>query len=214
MTCDRYGKLEKLYISFPRAFWLGSQQEHDTASLTADCPFPTSFHDPEYGFYPPGLPSNLVILSLAHLPPSVRHPTLLLYIHGPCGTKMAQSIIGLEQNSTDYNKTIDRFARPYYSKLPNYNQKDPDCSPTALLASAWQADRLAGNGSYSNGQAGSTQLDVDLEVLRESGGLGENRGLWFAGEHTAPVQNLATTTGAYISGQRVAEEILKERSGR
>lgn len=38
------------------------------------------------------------------------------------------------------------------------------------------------------------QLDKDIEALRK--GCPE-RGVWFAGEHTAPFVALGTTTGAY-----------------
>ncbi len=48
------------------------------------------------------------------------------------------------------------------------------------------------------------QLDKDIEALRE--GCPE-RGLWFAGEHTAPFVALGTTTGAYWSGEAVAERV-------
>ena len=33
-------------------------------------------------------------------------------------------------------------------------------------------------------------------------------GLWFAGEHTAPFVALGTSTGAYWSGEKVAERIM------
>lgn len=166
------------------------------------------FHDPTYGNYPHGLPSNVVVISLADLPEDCNHPTLLLYLHGPCGTKMVRSIEGLEPGSADYRQTIDEFARPYYSRLPNYSVERDDCVPSVLFASAWQADKWAGNGSYSGLQVGQAHLDADLDVLRDGAGLGESRGLWFAGEHTAPNEYLATTTGAYITGKRAADRIL------
>lgn len=53
---------------------------------------------------------------------------------------------------------------------------------------------------------GEVQLDSDIEALRE--GCPE-RGVWFAGEHTAPFIALGTTTGAYWSGEGVAERILE-----
>ena len=48
-------------------------------------------------------------------------------------------------------------------------------------------------------------LDGDIEALR-CGVPG--RGVWFAGEHTAPFVALGTVTGAYWSGEKVAGRIL------
>lgn len=46
----------------------------------------------------------------------------------------------------------------------------------------------------------------DVEVLRH--GVPE-RGVWFAGEHTAPFIASGTTTGAYWSGEAVGERIAE-----
>lgn len=48
-------------------------------------------------------------------------------------------------------------------------------------------------------------IDEDIEVLRQ--GCPE-RGIWFAGEHTAPFVALGTVTGAYWSGEAVARRVL------
>ncbi len=50
------------------------------------------------------------------------------------------------------------------------------------------------------------QLDKDIEALRE--GCPE-RGIWFAGEHTAPFVALGTVTGAYWSGEAVAKRVAE-----
>ena len=50
------------------------------------------------------------------------------------------------------------------------------------------------------------QLDRDIEVLRE--GMPE-RGVWLAGEHTAPFVALGTVTGAWWSGEGVGRRILE-----
>ena len=73
-------------------------------------------------------------------------------------------------------------------------------------ATEWLSDDLAGNGSYSNFQIGLEQGDKDIEIMRE--GL-PGRSLWFAGEHTAPFVALGTTTGAYWSGEGVANRIAE-----
>ena len=49
------------------------------------------------------------------------------------------------------------------------------------------------------------RLDKDIEALRS--GCPE-RGIWFAGEHTAPFVALGTVTGAWLSGEGVAKRVL------
>ena len=81
-----------------------------------------------------------------------------------------------------------------------------------MLVTNWQNDELAGFGSYTTFQAsdpardGEVQLDKDIEALRE--GCPE-RGIWFAGEHTARFVALGTVTGAYWSGEVVAKRIAE-----
>ena len=71
---------------------------------------------------------------------------------------------------------------------------------------------MAGFGSYTTFQAsdpardGEVLLDQDIEALRE--GCPE-RGIWFAGEHTAPFVALGTVTGAYWSGEAVARKVAE-----
>ena len=204
-----YGRLEKIYLTFPNAFWLKASDEFQNAS-EPQYPCFTHFHDPEYGNNPLELPSNVILISLAHLPGESAHPTLLMYIHGDCGNKIVQSIKDLEPGSERYNKSIDEFARPYYSRLPNYSDENHSCRPISHFCSAWQLDPLAGNGSYSYVPTSTLQADRDNETLSEGCGLGESRGIWFIGEHTAPSAYTATTTGAYISGERMAARICKK----
>ena len=200
-----YGRLEKLYITFPSAFWKISSDETTTA--TAEYPCFTHFHDPTYGKHPPGLPSNAIVISLAHLPAANAHPTLLFYLHGPCGAKVAKSVRDFEADSDEYNQAIDSFARPYYSLLPNFSKDDQACQPKAWFASAWQQDRLAGYGSYSNIQIPIENAIEDVEALQTGYGFGDQHGIWLIGEHTAPPAMMATTTGAYVSGERGARRI-------
>lgn len=98
------------------------------------------------------------------------------------------------------------FFRPYFSRLPNYSESDPDCTPTSSFATEWLNDDLAGNGSYSNFPAGLEEGDKDIEVMRE--GL-PGRGIWFAGEHTSPFVASGTVTGAYWSGEGVGKRIAE-----
>ncbi|EXJ54618.1 hypothetical protein A1O7_09959 [Cladophialophora yegresii CBS 114405] len=197
-----YGRLEKLYVTFPRAFWLSS---NDVASPES-YPVFTHFHDPTYIPHPEDEAWNQSVVSLAHLPPRAAHPTLLFYIYGACGTRLVNRISDLGRVGDEYNATLDAFARPFYSRLPNYSPTDPSCTPTAFVMTQWQADRFAGNGSYCNFQVGLQAGDEDIRCMRDAGGLGE-RGVWLAGEHTAPFIALGTTTGAWWSGEAVARRL-------
>ena len=47
--------------------------------------------------------------------------------------------------------------------------------------------------------------DKDIEVLRQDC---SERGIWFAGEHTAPFVAVGTVTGAYWSGQAVGRRVM------
>jgi hypothetical protein len=90
--------------------------------------------------------------------------------------------------------------------LPNYSTSNPDHQPKNILATNWASDELAGYGSYSNFQTGLEKGDEDIEVMRR--GMPE-RGVWLAGEHTAPFVALGTVTGAWWSGEGVARRIVK-----
>ncbi|KAK5062974.1 hypothetical protein LTR84_005050 [Exophiala bonariae] len=200
-----YGRLEKLYVTFPSAFWLG-KDGGDTSSH----PLFTQFHDPNYIEHPVSDGAwNQEIMSLAHLPGLTAQPTLLFYIYGPCASWIVAQVKDLTPHSDAYNAVLTAFAEPFYSRLPHYSPStDEACRPSAFLMTQWQNDRFAGHGSYSNFQIGLEKGDEDIEVMRDSGGLGEAGGLWLAGEHTAPFVALGTTTGAYWSGEAVAGRIL------
>ncbi len=75
-----------------------------------------------------------------------------------------------------------------------------------VLATEWSTDEFSGYGSYTNFQVGLEEGDKDVEVIRAGDGM-HNRRVWFAGEHTAPFVALGTVTGAYWSGEKVAERI-------
>ena len=141
-------------------------------------------------------------MNLAALPDTLSHPTLLFYIYGECSQHIARL-----SKTADSTAAITAFFQPYLSLLPNYSASDKACVPSAVLATAWAADELAGYGSYSNFQVGLEAGDADVSALRE--GM-PDAGLWFAGEHTAPFVALGTTTGAYWSGEKVAERIVEK----
>jgi hypothetical protein len=143
-------------------------------------------------------------VSLAGLPSSCAQPTLLFYIHSACAHHIGQICQSTPADRSD--AAILAFFEPYYSRLPNYDSSDPDCQAVAVLATNWVSDEFAGYGSYSNFQVGLQEADRDLAVMQE--GMPE-RGVWFAGEHTAPFIATGTVTGAYWSGESVADRIAK-----
>ncbi|KAL9075081.1 MAG: hypothetical protein Q9157_004122 [Trypethelium eluteriae] len=229
-----YGNLDKVYITFPRAFWdvplegeasMTHDHAHDdplktapnTTATTAplhqstDPSAPISSHFAgfmEWGTptYAPGNPKQWSQegINLAALPESCAHPTLLFYIFGPCALHIAS--IAASTPQSELTAALAKFFQPYYSRLPNYDIRSSDCKPLEALATAWANDEFAGYGSYSNFPVGLEEADKDVEVMRE--GTPE-RGLWFAGEHTAPFVALGTVTGAWWSGEGVAKRIAR-----
>ncbi|KAF2014943.1 amine oxidase [Aaosphaeria arxii CBS 175.79] len=224
-----YGHLDKVYMTFPSAFW--NESNSDTTltpppppTLSPNVPATTAplnqptpptvnpNHYPGFAqwispYYAPETnPSHWSqeCVNLAALPPATAHPTLLFYTYGPTSLHIA-SVLSSTPEST-HDKFLQDFFTPYYSRLPNYSPSDPSCKPAAILATAWANDELAGNGSYANFQTGLERGDEDVEVMRR--GLPE-RGLWLAGEHTAPFVALGTVTGAYWAGEGVGKRILK-----
>ncbi|KAJ6093194.1 Amine oxidase [Penicillium sp. IBT 16267x] len=206
-----FGRLEKIFVKFPRAFWQTDSKDTNTNSHLPTNPTFTQFLDPSYAEHPAHLEWNQECLSMASLPPPCAHPTLLFYTYGPGGAKIVQSIASLDPSSTEYKETLVKTLEPFYSKLPGYDVNSPDCVPSIFLATKWQTDPYAGYGSYCNFQVGLEQGDRDIEAMRSGAGVGNERGLWFAGEHTAPFVALGTTTGAYWSGERVAGQVCKRR---
>ncbi|EKV06984.1 Flavin containing amine oxidase, putative [Penicillium digitatum] len=199
-----YGRLEKVYVTFPHAFW----HTDNTSTSTTNTVF-AQFLDPSYTPHPALIEWNQEFVSLASLPEPHAHPTLLFYTYGDGGAEIINRISELDPSSAEYRESLIEVLHPFYSRLPGYSAENPDCVPVALLATQWQKDVFAGNGSYCNFQVGIQEADVDVEVLRSGDGIGPLRGLWFAGEHTAPFVALGTTTGAFWSGERIARLICR-----
>ncbi|KAE8386620.1 hypothetical protein BDV23DRAFT_162939 [Aspergillus alliaceus] len=204
-----YGRLEKVYVTFPRAFWHNKDPATNAGAKLSAYERPTfaQFLDPAYAKGPEGILWNQECISLAALPAHCAHPTLLFYTYGPCSTYIVSKVANLDPKSQEYFKFLDDFLRPFYSRLYGYSESSLECKPLALMATQWQNDPYAGHGSYCNFQVGLRQGDRDIEVLRA--GLGLDRGVWFAGEHTAPFVTLGTSTGAYWSGERAAGQICQ-----
>ncbi|KAL3479179.1 hypothetical protein BJX99DRAFT_245014 [Aspergillus californicus] len=210
-----YGRLEKIYVTFPRPFWDSDSDSNTTltqsGTQTGTNPSLTfaQFLDPTYTSHPEHILWNQECLSMSALPGETAHPTLLFYTYGPCATHIVTQLTSLPQNPSTYpqqsHALLESLLSPFYATLPNYNPDSPNCTPTAFRATTWQADPYAGNGSYCNFQIGLEEGDRDIEVLRK--GVGLDRGVWFAGEHTAPFVALGTTAGAFWSGETVAGEV-------
>ncbi|RAL15347.1 flavin monoamine oxidase family protein [Aspergillus homomorphus CBS 101889] len=218
-----YGRLEKVYITFPRAFWHtdpspststnNNNNNNNNTYKSYQTPTFAQFLNPTYASttHPPSIHWNQECISLAAFSdtanPQTAHPTLLFYTFGPCATHIVTKIAHLAPTSTEYYQVLHETFQPFFARLHNYRPDAPECQPLAYLATQWQNDPFAGHGSYCNFQVGVHEADRDIEVLRA--GMGAERGVWFAGEHTAPFVALGTTTGAYWSGERAAGAICE-----
>ena len=198
-----YGRLEKVYVNFPRPFWQPNGPEVGKPFIIQ---FLAPAYSPKYNYerWP------IECVSLAALPEGCEHATLLFYVNGPCSEYVTSLVRDSEPGSQEHYERLQDFFSPYYSRLPYYDTKT--CKPISFCNTDWQNDEFAGNGSYTTFQTsdyekdGLVELDKDIDVLRV--GCPERR-VWFAGEHTAPTLALGTTTGAYWSGEAVAERIAK-----
>ena len=215
-----YGRLEKAFVSFDTAFWDQSEDASNSNDSSDSKPVFRHFLHPTYASSNPNS-YDIGMMSLFSLPGGIVHPTLLFYVHGEFATEMTDMLAPYEPGSDLYNSSLSDFLSPYYSRLPNYDGESPKCRPRTLHATSWQKDRFAGFGSYTNfqipnppvneGSDDYPHLDKDIEILRN--GLPE-RGLWLAGEHTAPFIALGTVTGAYVSGERVGQRVAAWLEGR
>lgn len=229
-----YGCLDKVYFAFPRVFW-NTSSIHDTQAQTSkidkhgttpnvtsnamplhqpESPAPkpsayasfTQWLSPQYA--PDTNPEkwDLQALNMAGMSDDLAHPTLLFYIFGPCSEYVAR-VVRDSKTAQERDSTLVNFFMPYIKRMPGWKADDQTCIPSRVLPTAWANDELAGYGSYSNFQVGLEHGDADIEAIRE--GM-PDQGIWFAGEHTAPFVALGTTTGAYWSGQAVAERIIEK----
>ncbi|KAK9451503.1 uncharacterized protein V1518DRAFT_408717 [Limtongia smithiae] len=167
-----YGRLEKVYLRFPRQFWTSDNFQ---------------FFQPEYAEETNSAKWPMSAVSLAHLPEQYAQPVLLWYLYG----EMSAHFLGL---ATEADKI--QFLEPYYSRISGYDATRD--APDGLLHTAWSQDRHAGCGSYSNFQVGLVEGTANVDALRQ--GMPERR-VWFAGEHCSDVLQLATVSGAYEAGQ-------------
>ncbi|KAI3394748.1 hypothetical protein diail_2277 [Diaporthe ilicicola] len=199
-----YGCLEKVYISFSKAFWLTPDPNNAGRKVQGFA----QWLSPRFASDTNPDRWTIEVVELASLGPEVSHPTLLFYIYGAQSAHIVSAVKSL--SSVERDKFLYGFFSPYYTKLPNYSPESPDCQPVCSYATTWLADDLAGNGSYSNFQVGLREGDEDIKTMREGW---KERGVWLAGEHTSPFVALGTATGAYWSGESVGRQ-LAEGHGR
>lgn len=220
-----YSRLEKVYFTFPTTFWESpaprsphpARPEESCNDTNPAFPAFAHFLHPTYASSNP----SCWALELNNLSsPSIfgKHaqPTLFFTTYGPCATYLTSQLTHLSPASPAYLAFLTAFFQPYYSLLPNYSTSNPDCVPAAALATDWQNDEFAGWGSYMNFQVREdvdatkdeeeeVRLEDDIRALRASV---PERGVWLAGEHTAPFVALGTLTGAYWSGEAVGMRLL------
>lgn len=203
-----YGCLEKVYISFPGAFWLAPDATLGGRSMRGFA----QWLSPDFATATNPERWTIEVVELASLGENVGHPTLLFYIYGAQSAHIVDTLSTLATEKEKNTFLLDFFS-PYYTRLPNYSPTNPDCTPTCTYATTWLADELAGNGSYSNFQVGLQEGDRDIRVMREGWPDG---GVWLAGEHTAPFVALGTATGAYWAGECVGGKLVEAfgRAGR
>lgn len=195
-----YGSLEKVYISFPTAFWL-TPSPTDGRTIQGFCQWLAPRYAPSSN--PDGWLEEAVELGSLGGGPDTAHPTLLFYTYGDQSRHLTSRLRTLA-TAKEKSEFLFGYFKPYYSRLPSYEEGNPGCQPTGCLATDWLGDELAGNGSYANFQRGLAEGDRDIETMR-AGVPAE--GVWLAGEHTAPFVALGTVTGAYWSGEGVARRI-------
>lgn len=207
-----YGCLEKVYISFPKAFWLAPQDaatdddDDKPANGTRAMTGFAQWLSPRFASTTNPSRWTIEVVELASLAaPGAAHPTLLFYTYGAQSTHVVSSLAALPTQA-EREKLLYKLFAPYYARLPGYSPADPDCAPSCAYATSWLADELAGGGSYANFQVGLEAGDADIRAMREGWPA---RGVWLAGEHTAPFVALGTATGAYWSGESVGGRVAE-----
>lgn len=193
----KLSQLEKVFITFPTAFWISDKTGDSFPSYT-------NWLSPQYAAdtNPHAWPQEIWNLASFNKPDN--HPTILFYLYGDCSRHIVNSIY--DKTKPEKDAFVNKFFRPYYSRLPGYDPNNPDCTPQAILASEWLKDELSGYGSYCNFQVGVEEADKDVETIRAGC---PDRKLWFCGEHAAPFEECGTVTGAYMSGESVGQRIVK-----
>ena len=200
-----YGNLEKLYVHFSTAYWDQDTSDGDGFNQPGKFATESLWTTPKYAHDTNPKRFNMEAFSFSTMPVGVAHATLCFFLYGDFSRMATEAIQGLKPHSEAYNDALRPLLEPYYSLLPNYEEKSDDCQPTGFLLTDWEHDRLAGNGSYTNFQIGLKDGRESLDRIRA--GMGMDRRIWFAGEHTAPFKAMGTIVGAYWGGERVGKKI-------
>ncbi|KAH7355104.1 hypothetical protein BKA65DRAFT_497666 [Rhexocercosporidium sp. MPI-PUGE-AT-0058] len=206
------GHLEKVYLTFPSAFWVDPPTPKPDPELSpaklaeANDTFPgyTNWLSPSYSLSTNPQRFPIECWNLASFTPPNAHPTLIFYLYGSCSAYITTLVHGLPE--CEHHALLSAFFMPYISLLPNYSAENPECDIKAILSTEWQKDELSGFGSYCNFQVGAVDASGDVEAMRR--GVPERR-LWFAGEHCAPFDECGTVAGAYLSGEAVGIRMLE-----
>ena len=209
-----FGNLDRVFIKFPTAFWSsqvsatnGCRKHRVRESQDAAFPIESLFLRPEYANDTNPAKWRQEIISFSGLPAPFSQPVIMFFVYGQWGRHVTGLVRGMKQSAEEYYRLLDDNFRPFYSKLPNYDAMSPQCKPLEFMSTDWQGDKFAGYGSFANLPTGSGNCLEHFEVLRE--GMGEDRGIWFAGEHTSLPGGLGTVTGAYWSGEEVAKRVAR-----
>ena len=210
-----YGNLDKVFIKFPDAFWNDAtpeSNENQTSKIARDATGPTFpieslFLRPDYATDTNPARWRQEIISFSGLPDQLSQPVVMFFVYGQWGRHITGLVRDMDQDSKEYYRILNDNFEPYYSKLPNYDPSSDRCKPSSFMSTDWQGDKFAGFGSFTNQPTGLGDSAPHFETLRE--GMGQDRGIWFAGEHTSPLGGLGTVTGAYWSGEEAARRIAR-----
>ncbi|KAL8379415.1 hypothetical protein RB599_009006 [Gaeumannomyces hyphopodioides] len=163
-----YSSLEKVYITFPSAFWeptppadragaaRGGQSSGSGTNTRngSGSPLPSFILFPDAADYVEtwrrGWTVELVPLSSRAIFGAAARPALLFVTHDPCAAQLCEQVRHLHATSPERFRILDGFFRPYYSRLPGYRRADARCAPSSIVATDWHGDDLAGNGSFTN----------------------------------------------------------------
>jgi monoamine oxidase len=197
-----FGVLEKLFVRFPRAWWLTPLPDVSKAPVALEFYRFSSLISTKDQI--PRGSVSWVSLARMHKP----QPVFLIYV----STELAKYLVAMPKD-----KLRSMLQTYYVPRLPNYSADDPACQISAVDSSQWSLDPLSGYGSYTHIPVGAEIGDGNMKILSEKIFEAGDGGVWFAGEHTADTEihdgvkytTMATVTGAYKSGERAANHVLK-----
>jgi monoamine oxidase len=195
------GVLEKLFIRFSEPWWDISPNPHQPGLEF----YRFSSRDSTAPWHLPPGTLNFFSLSRIHNP----HPVFGIFV----STDLAIALVALHPA-----ELCEILQTLYIPHLPNYDAENPACQLLEIDSSTWSQDPYSGFGSYTHVPVGCESGDGNMKILSERiMGEGDHGGIWFAGEHTADTEiiegvkytTMATVTGAYKTGQRAANNVIR-----